>query len=422
MRTIACSLFAALFVLGCSDGAVDSPTSSPPSDLLAAPPAGQGVQYRMEATLEPGQETEKCLLLKAPPEGLAFNRSEIRYTPGSHHVLLYETPYAEMPTQDEHGVALDPTLVHDCPSGGPDRWSIVRVVTGSQNQDGANAVDNLPEGVAMKVKPGAVLLMNTHYLNATTSTQATDARINVWTVPPESVKTEAGLVFFYNPFIRVDAHSKATARMTCPVPNDVTLLNVQSHMHKRGVGYVANLADGDGKVLQELYTNTKWEGVPIKRFDGGLLLKAGQSLDYRCEYSNNETHDILQGLTTKDEMCMLLGPYYPRNDNFEICSDAASSGSATAGTWTGEGTATCDESYKCIVAASSGPKATRAHDLYGCVVDACPGAAKPFSAVTRCLMTNAHGLCDACTGSSCSTCVFDKCATEITACGAATCQ
>ena len=36
---------------------------------------------------------------------------------------------------------------------------------------------------------------------------------------------------------------QASARMSCKVTTDITLTNVQSHMHKRGMNYQADLRD-----------------------------------------------------------------------------------------------------------------------------------------------------------------------------------
>src|SRR5207244_2852964 len=99
---------------------------------------------------------------------------------------------------------------------------------------------------------------------------------------------EAGVLFFYDLFIRVPPHGTATARMSCPVTRDVTLLSAQSHMHRRGVGYEAHLVDGTGKPMETLYTNDRWEEVPIKIWDPGKPLAAGTAIDYRCDYRNDE--------------------------------------------------------------------------------------------------------------------------------------
>lgn len=417
------AVFALVTLFGCSMEETVSPVDGDVGAGLAPPPEGQGFQLRMVSELESGTETERCMLFQVGPEGLAYNRTQIEYTSGSHHVLLLETSYKTMPTEDKHGVKLDPTKVHDCESGGPERWDVTRVVAGSQNFDGDNALDELPEGVAIKIEPGTVLLMNTHYLNATSSALKTDARINFYTVPPESVKEEAGALFYYNPFIHIRAHSENSARMSCPVAKDIKLLNMQSHMHKRGVGYVANLTDEHGGLIQELYTNDQWEGVPIQRYGEGLEIKAGQSLDYRCDYKNPEDRDIVQGLTTADEMCMLIGVYYPRDDNLENCEDENGDRN---GTWIGSGTALCGDTFKCVLDALKGPEDEAAARYFGCVVDACPGAASEVSALVRCQISVGYGACDSpcesLTDPSCMDCLLSACSSEITACGASKCE
>ena len=88
--------------VGCGD---DGTTG--PSAVLAPPPAGQGLQIKMTSTLEAGLETERCMFYRVPAEGLAVNRQEIRYTPGSHHVLLFKTPYTEIPTTTIDGRTVD---------------------------------------------------------------------------------------------------------------------------------------------------------------------------------------------------------------------------------------------------------------------------------------------------------------------------
>src|SRR5262245_53830852 len=101
-----------------------------PSDPLAPPPPGEGLQYGMVSTLDPGQEIERCKLFVAPPDGLYVNRESVRYTAGSHHVLLYLTSYASFPDTDKHGKPIAPEEVVDCPEGAPADFNITSVVAG----------------------------------------------------------------------------------------------------------------------------------------------------------------------------------------------------------------------------------------------------------------------------------------------------
>jgi hypothetical protein len=386
------------------------------TELLAAPPDGQGIQYRMVTTLSPGQEIERCQFFQVGAEPLYVRRQDVRYTPGSHHLLLYSTPYTSIPTQDIHGNTVDTSGVIDCVNGAAGDWTIDRVVGGAQSAN-APAIIDLPEGVAMVIPAGKVVLLNTHYLNTTPGPLDVDARINLYTVAKETVKQEAGIIFFYNPFISVPAHGKGTARMVCPVKNDVTLVNVQSHMHRRGVGYEANVVDGTGAMMEQMYSNTKWEGVPVKQWEGGHTLKGGTFLDYHCDYQSSEDGDVFQGLTTKDEMCMLIGSYYPRDENFEVCADDKGNQYAPA-KWIGNGTKSCLDAMLCIQKGGG--------HIDPCVTDTCPAVASELSSTLRCFMGGGKGMCDVeCTdqnSKACGDCLQTACKPELDACLAKSCQ
>ncbi len=416
-----------LLVLGsmtlvhCASDPANVPVDPPAGDLLAAPKPGEGVQLRMLSHIESGQEIERCQLVLAPPGGLFIHKDEVRFTVGSHHVLLYKTPYTSIPATNRHGVAVNGAEVHDCASGAIDAWDVNGIVAGSQSRDGDSIVGELPEGVAITVEAGTVLLMNTHYLNATSSPIDADARVNLYTLPKEQVKTEAGVMFFYNPFIRIPANGKASAEMRCPVPRDISIVRLQSHMHRRGVGFVADLGDGAGVAQDEIYTSHTWEKVPAKSYAPLLAIKAGHSIDYRCDYANTEARDVMQGLTTKDEMCMLIGPYFPRDAAFESCADSQF---APAGTWTGSGKADGATTLGCFAGAKPSDQ-DGGNDFFGCVVNSCPGVAEPMSEVLRCQESGGHGACAAaCSGAGgdCGACLTTACGAAVGALQAATCD
>src|SRR5512139_575383 len=86
-----------LTLAGCNPETTDT-TPDPDDGLLAPPEPGKGIQLEMLAEIEAGTESEKCLFVKAPAEDLLVQRDEVRFTPGSHHFLLYETSYTEIPT------------------------------------------------------------------------------------------------------------------------------------------------------------------------------------------------------------------------------------------------------------------------------------------------------------------------------------
>jgi hypothetical protein len=417
MRRLA--LLLSLALVGCNGSGDDSGPLQPP-------PAGQGIQYSMQSTLDPGQEIERCKLFVVPPDGLNIYKEQIRYSAGSHHILLYATGYAGFPATNKKGLPIQPETVYDCPDGAPADYDVTSVLGGAQSANAPPVID-LPDDTAVSVVGGTVVVLNTHYLNATPKTVDTDARINVWTIPSEKVAQHAGMIFFYDPIIRVPAMSSATARMACPVNHQYKIYNLQTHMHRRGLGGSANLTDADGNVLQALYTSDSWENVPVKKFDS-LDVMPGQLIDYRCNYQSNEDHTVLQGLTTHDEMCMLIGAYAPHNSAFEFCSpDGGSQNKGFAATFIGSGASSCMDSISCLESAQQLQKGTAQDDaIYGCVLNACEHVAKPFNQAVRCEITEFDGSCKtACNGtmsSTCVSCLRSACSTEIGDCASSACN
>ena len=404
---------ASLSLSACSSSS--EPTAGSDDDTLLEPPApGHGVQFRMRTTLEPALETERCQFFQVPAGGLHVQRAVIRYSPGSHHVLLYGTPYTEIPSMDIHGKPRDTSGVIACPEGAPADWQVSGVLAAAQSPKAVNVID-LPDGVAVHLPAGQVVLVNGHYLNSSSSALDVDVRINVESVPSEGVRHEAGVLFFYNPFIFVPGGSSASARMACPITHDITLFNAQSHMHRRGIGYEAVLRDPAGNVLEQLYTDDRWEDVRVAEFDPPRVIGQGHSIDYRCDYQNAEMRDIFQGLTTKDEMCMFIGAYYPRDVNLERCGLPG-----YGQTYIGTGSATCTETLSCMAQTKSFQEQQK------CIVRSCPGSAHEVTGFAGCATAAQGGACAAaCTdpaAGTCATCLLRECDAELTACQAAQCD
>lgn len=359
---------------GDNDSASSAIVPGANAELLRAPPAGRGLQYAMTTEIGPGSEVEHCQFVRAPDTGMVVNHDEVRFTRGSHHVLLYETAYDEIPTMREDGTPVDSSGVFDCSEGPTNGFRVTKLIAGSQNGHGQSMLA-FPEGIGVRVTPGRVLMINAHYINTTAETIHPELRINLYTVPEQELKTEGDLLFFYNPFIEARAGMRSRAQMRCPVVQDVTVTNVQSHMHARGVGYAAAV-DSD----TPFYVNDRWEDVPVQTFDPGLTLRAGQHLDYHCDYQNNADNDVYQGLRTRDEMCMLIGSYYPAVPGFGTCDNADGS---TAAEWVGQGTSSCAASLGCAMQAF-GDQEHGMQSLTGCIMRSRPEVSAQLSAVLRC--------------------------------------
>jgi hypothetical protein len=391
MRKLASSLaLVGVALTGCSDDGASS-TGGDPAPILEPPKAGEGVQFVMNTHIDKGVETEHCKFVKAPPEGLLVNRDEVKFTEGSHHFLLYLTPYEDIPTQNERGETIDTSDVFDCSEGATNGWRVTNLVGGSQNATGESIVD-FPPDVAMTVPGNAVLLMNAHYINASDQPIDPEVRINLYTIPASQKKYEGGLLFWFDIFIKMLGKSQATAEMRCELPDDVTITNAQSHMHRRGVGYAAELIDPAGAETT-IYENDAWEGVAVKKFDDGLSVTGGSSIRFHCDYQNPNDATIYQGPRSTDEMCMFIASYYPATPKTSLCSSDASDPTGTnylGAEWSGQGDKTCAATLQCVAAIDQGADFYGfLHALTDCVVDSDPAKRKEVSDGVRCLLTHA---------------------------------
>lgn len=361
---------------GCgSDGPGQTGTEPLGDALLDPPPVGQGFQYRMQTSIVPAYEGELCKFVMGPDEDFYLSYDQVKFTPGSHHFLLYQTAYSEIPTQNNDGEPVDTSSVFDCSAGATAGWSIARLLGGSQTGDGT-ALSRFPDNVAMKVPGHTVLLMNAHYINASSEALEPEVAINLWTAPGDQVTEEGDILFLYNPFIKVGANGTGRARWRCPVLGDITVGSIQSHMHKRGVGFAGMLV-GDAP----FYENDDWDNVPVKDFGVGMPVSKGQAFDYYCDYQNSEGHDIYQGPRTTDEMCMLIGPYWPANVNQSNCLDDKGN---LAGEWVGNGATTCTDTWACIV--DTFDKDDVVSRIADCIDAADPAISAEVSAALNCVI------------------------------------
>ncbi|MCW5807943.1 MAG: hypothetical protein KIT31_36660 [Deltaproteobacteria bacterium] len=349
MKTILVA--SALALVGCGDD--------------GTPPGGDSIVLGMTTTVPPGTELEVCKFVQVPDAYVT--KDHVDFTNGSHHVLLYQTSYAAIPTTKDDGTPVDTSKPFDCSDGATNGWSVTKLIAGSQNREGESLL-SFPAGVAIHV--GGIALINVHYINSSDAPLPTEVNIELETVRAADVVTEGDILFLYNPFISVPAGRTATARWRCPVYGDLTIANVQSHMHARGIGYAARV-----DAAAPFYTNTQWEGVPVRHYDS-FTVKAGSTLDYQCDYRNTTGTGIYQGPRTTDEMCMLIGSYYPADPRTANCTDPT--GQIFGGDVIGQGTATCQATMGCLQTAGDLRAVT------DCILAAKPEVAHEASELVRC--------------------------------------
>lgn len=382
---------ASALLAGCSDDPVDD-TPDAGAPLLEAPPPGAGRQLAMDVAIGPGQETEQCQYVVVDQQ-VDITRFEHAYTRGSHHLLLYQTDLAPS------AVSLDR---FDCTGAQFTELGVAGIAYAAQVPTGDLAY---PTDVALRAETGSVLLVQTHYLNASAEPLEAQVRLNLW-YSPQPASVLAGTLFFYDWAILVPRGEATTAHMRCNIPENVNLVFGMSHMHRRGVGYRAVLEDASANAAPtELFATTDWEGIEPRRYTPTMTAAAGSVIDYRCDFQGETGRDIVEGPSADaNEMCMFIASYYPRMDTpTELCAGPGSGPVFT-------GTQSCQETLACVRTAGGNEVAAE-----GCLLNTCAASSPATVELMKCINFQCS---TACAGgeSACNQCVITTCADQFSGC------
>jgi hypothetical protein len=273
------------------------------------------VQFGFDVKVAAGAELLECEYLAMPSDRgvIAVNSAESHYTPGSHHLLAYRTDLTALPT--------DHVGTWDCTNGGwfqHDRGSYYEAQQPDSHRE-------LPPGIAHEFQPGEVILLQSHYVNATAADINAHVVLTMHTMDLKNVSAEAGTIIFSNVNIMVPAHAKARSTMTCTLPQDFHPAALWSHMHHWARNFIATTNDAAATTALGgvLYAEQDWS-EPKPRIYGiapAITIKSGSTITFSCDFDNDTDKALTFGDSARsNEMCILHGMYWPRMPaNAEQC-------------------------------------------------------------------------------------------------------
>ena len=270
---------------------VGCPGTTPPvQDVTLAPPAS-GFQLATPTWDVPhGTEQQRCYFFRVPGSGTApvwVHRLVAAQNPGSHHLNVFRVKTVVALDGDD-GDVVDGG---ECwKSGNWADWPLV--VNSQESQAGAPPVDwTLPAGVSHKFTPGEKLMLQTHYVNA--STQSTPGRakalVNFHLAEPSATDPiELGTVFATNQHIRIcPGDTNKTFTTTCRFAKNapVTIVAANGHFHSRGVRFTMDAVDvNNSAVGTDFYVSTQWAD-PVWTPDLTVAVPANGGVGYSCSYT-----------------------------------------------------------------------------------------------------------------------------------------
>jgi len=377
-------------VAGCGDAPGAGDDTPPDDPSFPAPPDGEGLQLVSAVHVGPGEEQLACRYLVLPDAALEIARFQHHYTPGSHHMLVYPTHLKPADVEDN--------TVFDCLSRGD--LGVTGVLYGASDPDGELPY---PDGVGMRLPAGSVVLLETHYLNPMDVPLDAEARVNLW-FAAQPIEIEAGTLFFRDWAVYLPPASSATATMRCELPRDISLLYATSHMHRRGVEFHADVTPPTGPAFS-LHESDSWSAPTPTVFWPPLELTAGSTVEFGCGFHNDSASPVVEGTSADtDEMCVLVGGYWPKlSADAELCIGDGSGPVLS-------GSRTCEQVVDCMVDAG-------VDNWVGgqqCVADTCAASAPALSSFVVCVNRNN------CWGDP--NCVAARCGPQYTSCTQARCN
>lgn len=291
------------------DASDDADVDAATEDANVAPPEGGSVEVTTENGLRvvtfttasfvvaPNQERFVCQNFANPlGEDVAIVRSHSSMTGGSHHMFAFQQPTGNTPVGD----------LADC--------SGLEFGPSAHGASSPERTIEYPEGVARAWSADDGIRIQAHYFNVTTQPIVAHVTVVLHTTSTDGQQLAAS-IFFNNLSIGVAPNSTGSAERTCTLPQDIELMNTNSHMHQFGTRFTAVLGDGT-----MLYETNDWSEPEPQVFDPPLHLPAGTQITYRCEYTNTSNSPLTFGESAMtNEMCILTGQFYPAPNGGITC-------------------------------------------------------------------------------------------------------
>lgn len=277
---------------------------------LEAPPAGTGVQLRVDSfAVSPTMEREFFVYRPVGNSSELFvTRIQTRMRPGSHHLLLQ--------TFDESRTGFP------C-----NTRPIANAVRDIRNSDGSLNLANMlpmachvyfagamtpefeyrfPPGVALRLPANASIDLNVHYVNRSPANLPGQAAANLYTVDRSQVTTVARTLNLANTSFSLPARQRTTVRTVFPMTVRTTVLGLTSHMHALGERYEIRVRRANGTETS-VYMNTDWEHPAFVTFDTPIVLQVGDALVSVVTWNNVTDRAVSFGLLSTDEMNIIFG-------------------------------------------------------------------------------------------------------------------
>ena len=256
-------------------------------------------------TVQPGDEVYMCQQFSNPFGGQDADIVEIdgQMSAGSHHFFIFNM------APDTGQTTTAP--IEPCPAGGLEFFPYIYLDQTTEPWDVAYPEPTM--GYPLVGTNG--LMMNVHFLNATSTAIEAEATATIHTAKPGVVTTHVGNLFLNNQAMSVPANTPESAPVWQSASNtpittfDYNILQSWSHMHQYGLKFEATLSPS----TTPFYTETQWNAPPVVNYwPNPIAVPSGTQFTWQCQYYNPTGATMTFGESAVNNvMCIYFGQYYP---------------------------------------------------------------------------------------------------------------
>jgi hypothetical protein len=313
------------FAVGCGSSSSGGESTPVANDLLDPPAEGQGFQLGTTPFDVPaGSEIQNCYFLEVPSDtDVWVNRIQIAQEPGSHHMNVFRVKTIV----NLGGKPGDVVSNGECFRSS--NWADWPLVINSQQSDTKDWA--MPDGVAEKFAAHELLMIQSHYVNATTQKTpgVGHTLINFYTTDASKVTAELGTVFATNQNIQVcpgqtDVKYTTQCRFA---KTPVTIVGANGHFHSRGRTFTMDPWDPVSGGGAQFYESDVWDDPPFPT-NLNIAVPAQGGVQFSCSFSapadscGDPTKNCcftFGGQVETNEHCNAFVYYYPKQDTDQNC-------------------------------------------------------------------------------------------------------
>jgi hypothetical protein len=320
MRSVL-GVVAALGLVGCGDRA----------DVFLDPPAaGEGFQLNVpEFDVPAGTEIQACYFFAVPGnagDDVWVDHFKLAANTGTHHLNIFRVrTIVGLSGQPGDSVVSTNGMGPCFKSSNWADWPLV-----ANTQDGGKTIDwSLPAGVGQRFAAGELLMLQIHFVNATTQVTPAGGRgaVNFYTMKTPAAN-EMGTIFATNQNIRIcpgDVDKSFETHCKTPMTG-ATIIAANGHFHSRGVQFTMNVVDalGNDTLATPFYTSTTWDDPPMVR-DLAVRIPDGGGVSWTCTFTadpsscgnpNDSCCYTFGGTVETQEHCNAFVYYYPKVQDY----------------------------------------------------------------------------------------------------------